>query len=895
MEGFRPVLRRAAASPRVVRLVCALLVLAFVLGPPSPARAWTTKVAGEVGEYDEAPLLARDPAGDLLAAVPGFLANVTKYDGESGALLWHVDGPGDDASYNSSIAVDPRGDALVGLSPVAAVVKLSGADGHQLWRYQDDSGLRYPLPVLVDDNGDALFVADAADAVVVTKVSGASGALLWRARPASSGSFNITYAAAIDAHGDVVIGTSLYEAGSSHSVILKVSGTDGRLLWSTTLDGESYLAGVAFDASGDVLAGGTLFAGLDPLSVALAVKLDGATGAVRWRDATLPGAASAIAVDPADGLVVAGTDFVGSVVTHWNADGVRTWSRPVGSPDREQNVDRVVAVEGRIVVGGSVRSSPTLAGFAVHGLDAADGSDVWQIERQSDGPLVRLSGFGGTTALVPDGAGGVVVSAWFLDADSFTAAVLTNVALADGRERWAVDFDTSSRGISDGAVSLELDPQGDLVAGGILASAESGLRAAAVKLSREDGHVLWQSVVDAMHGSGRAVVDPAGDVFVPGTVKTGPLAPYGSVASTEMGPQPRAPDRLAAVKLSGADGHELWRWIESGSDGHSIMGRTAVDSRGNLLANVWKKSTGGLQVVKLDGANGTPTWFGPTAAVSIFSEAVQERAPLVIDGADDVVAAANDSLFGSREAAVVKLDGTDGARRWSAPMPDGVGATVLALDAHGDAIVGASSFYPPTGFSESRVVQKLVGETGAVVWTRELGPGDFNDVAIDGAGDVIVAGWAGGLRDAGTLSVIKLDGETGSLVWSSRAFAGTPGIANAVTLNAAGDVFVAARLVAVGNARFAILALRGTDGALRWTRVHPSGDDSEARAIVLDGTGRVVGAGSLFGSEETLLDFAVVSLDAATGRDDACGSQRSCGFGPTLRVPTSGRGRLPLR
>ncbi|MFN8603365.1 MAG: PQQ-binding-like beta-propeller repeat protein [Candidatus Binatia bacterium] len=891
MEGFRPVLRRAVWP----RLACVVLALATVLGPAAPARAWTTKVAGEVGEYDDAPLVARDPAGDLLAADLGYLASVTKYDGRSGAVLWRVDGPGDDASYDGSIAADPRGDALIGLAPAAAVVKLSGADGHALWRYEDDSGLRYPLPLLVDGNGDALFVCDAGDAVVVTKVSGASGALLWRARPASSGSFNITYAAAIDAHGDVVIGTSLYEAGSSRTVMLKVSGTDGRLLWSTSLDGDSYVAGVAFDASGDVLVGATVYAGVDPLSVVLAVKLDGATGAVRWRDATLPGSTFAIAVDPEDGLVVGGKDFVGSVVTHWNAGGARTWSRPIGAPDREFAVDGVVAVGGRIVVGGTVKNSPTLAGFAVHGLDATDGSEVWQIERQSDGPLVRLSGFGGTPALVPDGAGGVVVSAWFLDADSFTDAVLVNVGLADGSERWAVDFDTSSRGVNDGAASLELDSQGDLVAGGLFASAASGWRAAAVKLSREDGHVLWQSVVDAMDGSGRAVVGPAGEVFVPGTVKTGPYAPYGSIASTEMGPQPRAPDGLAAVKLSGADGHELWRWVESDGNGYSVMGRSAVDAAGNLLANVDR--LGALQIVKLDGATGTPLWFGPTASLPTFDPNTHETAPIAVDAADDVIASANAGPWSFRQTVTVKLRGADGTRLWATRMPDGVIATAMALDAHGDAVIGASSFVWAYGTSDARLVQKLVGATGAVVWTRQLGPGDVGDVVIDSAGDVIVAGWAGGYVGNGALSVVKLDGDTGEVVWSVRGPAETPGLANAVTVNEAGDVFVAGRLVVSGESRFAMVALRGTDGAARWTRTYANGGDavSEARDIVLDGAGRAVGAGSVFGSEETLLDFAVVSLDAATGRDGACGSQRSCGSGPTLRVPTSGRGRLPQR
>ena len=82
MEGFRPVLRRAVWP----RLACVVLALATVLGRQR-RHAWTTKVAGEVGEYDDAPLVARDPAGDLLAADLGYLASA-KVRFERGAVLW---------------------------------------------------------------------------------------------------------------------------------------------------------------------------------------------------------------------------------------------------------------------------------------------------------------------------------------------------------------------------------------------------------------------------------------------------------------------------------------------------------------------------------------------------------------------------------------------------------------------------------------------------------------------------------------------------------------------------------------------------------------------------------------------------------------------------------------
>ena len=228
---------------------------------------------------------------------------------------------------------------------------------------------------------------------------------------------------------------------------------------------------------------------------------------------------------------------------------------PSGPGSREFTVDGVVAVGGRIVVGGTVKNSPTSRASPCtarrHGRlgGLADRTS----ERRA---LVRLSGFGGTPALVPDGAGGVVVSAWFLDADSFTDAVLVNVGLADGSERWAVDRHLVAGrqrrcGVAGTRFAGRSGRRGPL-------HRERSWRAAAVKVVAR-GRASSLSVVDAMDGSGR-----------PWSV---PRAKRSSRHRQEPNRMPARQHRVdrngplshrtaGAVKALGADGHELWRWVE---------------------------------------------------------------------------------------------------------------------------------------------------------------------------------------------------------------------------------------------------------------------------------------------------------------------------------------------
>ena len=109
MGGFRPAPGRATAA--CLRATCGVVVLVVLLArDASRAEAWIAALAGEVSVGGEAPALARDPAGNLLAAAAGGAA---KYDGASGALLWHVDASDDEGPADRAIVPDARGDAVV--------------------------------------------------------------------------------------------------------------------------------------------------------------------------------------------------------------------------------------------------------------------------------------------------------------------------------------------------------------------------------------------------------------------------------------------------------------------------------------------------------------------------------------------------------------------------------------------------------------------------------------------------------------------------------------------------------------------------------------------------------------------------------------------------------------
>ncbi len=109
-------------------------------------------------------------------------------------------------------------------------------------------------------------------------------------------------------------------------------------------------------------------------------------------------------------------------------------------------------------------------------------------------------------------------------------------------------------------------------------------------------------------------------------------------------------------------------------------------------------------------------------------------------------------------------------------------------------------------------VAKFDGGSGAELWRKPIGPGVANAVTVDGAGNVVAAG------GAGAFTVIKFDGGSGTELWrkliSDPCCLSDADQALAVTLDGAGDVVASGYITRnLGlSQNFTVVKLRGIEG-----------------------------------------------------------------------------------
>ena len=186
--------------------------------------------------------LALDVAGDVFASS---VRSTLKLSGATGSTLWRTDIS--DPAFIHAIAVDPAGNVFVAAEICPApctnsvdlfvVIKYSGADGSELWRYTlggNTSTEGRATAVTVDGNGNAVAEGlDQTEQLTVVKIAAADGSELWRqvVPGLSSATSSGEGAIAVDASGDVVAGG---ETGCGHGcdfTVAKLSGTDGTQIW----------------------------------------------------------------------------------------------------------------------------------------------------------------------------------------------------------------------------------------------------------------------------------------------------------------------------------------------------------------------------------------------------------------------------------------------------------------------------------------------------------------------------------------------------------------------------------------------------------------------------------------------------------------------------------------
>jgi hypothetical protein len=248
------------------------------------AWAWQATIKGSAASEDRANAVSVDAAGDVIAA--GVVRNkasradfvVVKRARADGRELWRavLNGPANGDDQANAVAVDPMGDVVAagvirGASGGFAVVKLSGTTGTERWRAAlngSANGFGEALAVAVDRAGDVLAVGRVTNNVTgidfaVVKLSGATGAQIWRTDIDGALSNDVALAITVDGSGDVVAsGFFIDPDAAADFVVVKLDGGNGHEVWRRVLNGTADQADLAValtvDATGDVMAAGTL-------------------------------------------------------------------------------------------------------------------------------------------------------------------------------------------------------------------------------------------------------------------------------------------------------------------------------------------------------------------------------------------------------------------------------------------------------------------------------------------------------------------------------------------------------------------------------------------------------------------------------------------------------------
>jgi len=828
--------------------VAVLLAASRLALSPTWAAGWEINFNGTATEsIDRAEALVVDAAGDVVAV--GRTQNagtsfqdftVVKFSGKSGQEIWHRFIGGTDSSLFDSanaVALDAGGDVIaVGLTQNLGTfrdftaVKLSGADGGEIWRQVingsadqfDEAGA-----VAVDAAGDVVAAGSTTNSetrgtdFIVVKLSGSDGAEIWRRLLVGGDAAATTVA--VDATGDVIAGGSFqtHEDGGAVFGVVKLSGTDGAELWH----GAPFAAGVAqaigLDAFGDVVAAGST-------TGFTVVKFAGSSGAELWRQVINDGGSAdafAVALGASGDVVATGyiVDTNGdeeTVVKFSGATGAELWrSRGCAAAGGASLAAVQVDVAGDVVAAGNVKAPHTNMGtsprrnvyvfdFAVFKLAGASGGEQWCNVLQGTDPTGSLNA---AQAVALDAAGNVVAAGSVRNigagARDFAAVKLDAVS---GEELWRGLVDGSRNLSTDRSLAVAFDPAGDVIASGETLNIGTRRDFTIVKVAGGNGAKQWEREID---GSAPDSVDRGVAVVVDGA---GDVVSAGVTQNVETGPD------FTVIKLSGVDGK-----------------------------SVWKQSI-----------NGTANGFDAASALTLGS-------------AGSVIAAGQtENAITGPDFTVIEFAGADGSEKWrrvingSADGPDI--ANALAVDVRGD-VVAAGTIENLDSRSDF-LVTKLRGSSGAEIWRQEVsgtagGIDQALAVAVDSAGGVVAVGSTQNTAPGSDFTVIKFEGSSGTELWRAAIKGTADGFdsARAVVVDAAGDVLAAG---GISNAKtildFVVVKLAGASGAELWRTVYDGGGDQDlAVAVGLDRSGDPIATGTTFNG--TGFDFTVIKLAAADG------------------------------
>jgi uncharacterized delta-60 repeat protein len=407
----------------------------------------------------------------------------------------------------------------------------------------------------------------------------------------------------------------------------------GTVLWQQTLVA-AHLAvaeSVTVDNQGNVVAAGVMSNTLFEFIVA---KFD-RDGTLLWQHSTGVGHAFSVAVDHQGNVVAAGRTYTGAdaefTVVKFDRDGTLLWLRTLnGTRTNGFDTANSVAIDkqGNVVAAGSIQNGSD--DFMVAKFDG-DGTLLWQRTLEGTGDD---TGFGLADSVAVDNQGNVVAAGLFENAGHDYELAVAKFD-RDGTRLWQQILDGPANG-NDGALSVAVDNQGNVVAAGFIQNRGAifpfSVDLAVVKFDR-DGALLWQQSLHGTHANGRSVavsaaLDNEGNVVAAGyTENTGTGLDF-TVAKFDR------------------DGTLVWQRTLAGNGSDEALS-VAADNQGNVVAAGFLENTGARRdftVVKFD-RDGALLWQHNLDGSAYAATAV------AVDQQGHVIAAGERSGF-----TVVKLD-----------------------------------------------------------------------------------------------------------------------------------------------------------------------------------------------------------------------------------------------
>ncbi len=294
-----------------------------------------------------------------------------------------------------------------------------------------------------------------------------------------------------------------------------------------------------------------------------------------------------------------------------------------------------------------------------------------------------------------------------------------------GNRVWAQQFGT---GNGDYPNAITTDPQGNIYVAGFTYGAFPGFaptgspQSVVIKIN-PSGQTVWIQQFKS-YGPSQATslaVDPQGNLIVGGVN----VARGSNVGRVQLG---------YVIKLASATGTVMWTQGNSSSGVYYFVTGVSADPSGNVIAvgdfqGAGNTSGTTYQVAKLSGTDGTFQWQQAPVTFSRYGYQNQTYTQVALDAQGDIFLGGLDASSGYSQCTVAELANGTGTQQWRQEF--GASQSCIpgnvAVDSAGNVVMGGSMYHPffsstnPAATNDVFVAK--VTSTGAAVWLQQFGTG----------------------------------------------------------------------------------------------------------------------------------------------------------------------------